>query len=151
MKSGSLVTLTVLIPNLILLFIPPTELPQTAAGSKTFFGLLIQILERIGQVGVFLIPFFYQIELQGKIGVLALALVALAVYYAGWLRYIIHGRAFKLLFSPLFGIPLPMAVSPVAYFGAWSVLFDSLPLAAATAILAVGHIGVSNKERQRSS
>ncbi|MGA3246563.1 MAG: hypothetical protein ABSE41_18240 [Bacteroidota bacterium] len=151
MNSGCLVTLAVLLPNLAFLFFPPTKIPETTAGSRTFSGTPIQIMERIGQAGVFIIPFFYKIELQGKIGLFAVAPITLTIYYAGWWRYVRHGRAYKLLFSPLFGIPLPMAISPVVYFGAWSFLFNSWPLATATLILAIGHISVSNKERKRSS
>jgi hypothetical protein len=150
LNSGSLVSLAVLLPNLFIVLFPPTGIPETTAPSRTFSGTLMQIMERIGQAGVFLIPFFYHIDLRVRIGPLGLALIPLVIYYGGWMRYIIQGRAYSLLFTPLFGFPLPMAVAPVAHFAVWSVLFNSWPLAAATSVLAIGHINVSNKERQRS-
>ena len=107
-------------------------------------------MERIGQAGAFVIPCFYPINFGHNTGLLAAALAALAIYYAGWLRYGFQGREYKLLFSPLLGIPLPMAVCPVFYFAVWSALFSSWPLALATAVLAIGHISVSNRERMKT-
>jgi hypothetical protein len=43
-------------------------------------------------------------------------LLALAFYYTGWVRYFTRGRTPALLYKPLLGIPLPLAVSPVDYF-----------------------------------
>jgi len=150
MKSGSLITLAVLLPNLLFLIAPPLSVPQTPAGSRARAGILIQAMERIGQVGAFVIPFFCEIDLKGSIVLLIGALAALVIYYAGWCRYMWKDREYRLLFSPLLGIPLPMAVCPVTYFALWSVLLNSWLLAAATLILGIGHINVSIGERLRS-
>jgi hypothetical protein len=41
------------------------------------------------------------------------------------------------------GAPLPMAISPIVYFLAASVLFGWWYLALATAVLAIGHLWIS--------
>lgn len=74
---------------------------------------------------------------------------ALALYYAGWVRYVLRGRTHALLFAPLCGIPLVLSVAPVVYFGAAALLLRSRPLAVAPALLAAGHLGVSAWEHRR--
>jgi hypothetical protein len=54
-----------------------------------------------------------------------------------------------LLYAPLMGLPLPMAVSPIAYFLAASVFLNSGFLGAFAVVLAIGHIYVSQVELQR--
>jgi ABC-type glycerol-3-phosphate transport system permease component len=101
--------------------------------------------------GVFAIPCFYRIQIESTIASVSLVVMALALggYYLGWLRYVLRGRHFALLFSPMWGIPLPMAVLPVIYFGAASGLLRSWPLAVATVVFAIGHLAVSSLEQQR--
>lgn len=68
---------------------------------------------------------------------------ALILYYAGWIRYIILGRAEVLLYRSLLSIPLPMAVMPVIYFLAAAVLLDSVWLLLAAIALGAGHLTAS--------
>jgi hypothetical protein len=67
----------------------------------------------------------------------------LAVYYAGWVRYLLLGRGEALFYRPLLGIPLPMAVMPVVYFLAAALLLGSAWLLLAACILGGGHITVT--------
>jgi hypothetical protein len=76
-------------------------------------------------------------------------LLALAFYYTGWARYFTRGRTPVLLFKPLFGVPLPLAVSPVVYFLAASVPLRSLPLAASAVVFGVAHVAISLSEYVR--
>lgn len=144
---GWLIPLLILLPNALLLRFPPTEKPRGASGVNRW----LEALERLGQVGVFVIPCFYRIRIQGTIAVMSLSIMALALdcYYRGWLRYMQQGRRYALLFAPLWGIPLPMAVMPVIYLGAAAVLLRSWPLAAATVVFAAGHLAVSAHEQRR--
>ena len=144
---GWLIPLLVLLPNVLMVRFPPTERPGDASGVNRW----LQALERLGQAGVFVIPCFYRIRIQDTMAVVSLAALALALvaYYLGWLRYMRQGRRYALLFAPLWGIPLPMAVMPVIYFGAAAVLVRSWPLAAATGVFAIGHLAVSEHERRR--
>jgi hypothetical protein len=105
----------------------------------------MEVLEWVGRIATLVIPFFYRIEVQNTLQIVALAMMVLALllYYAGWARYFARGRGYALLFEPLLGIPLPLAVSPIVYFFAASVLLGSWYLALATLILAVGHLFIS--------
>lgn len=72
--------------------------------------------------------------------------LALLLYYAVWTRYFARGRTCALLFELFLGVPLPLAISPIVYFFAASVLFGSWYLALATVILTVGHLWISLQE-----
>jgi hypothetical protein len=142
MPNGGLISILVLIPNLLFLVFPPRDMPRTL--SKPARSL--EIVEWIGRIGVFAIPFFCWIEITGTIDLMAVVIMigALGLYYAGWLRYMRQGRSFALLFQPLRGVPLPMAVAPVVYFYAASLVLHSWWLLSATLLLTIGHLYVSN-------
>ena len=73
----------------------------------------------------------------------------LGFYYAGWVRFFVRRRQHALLFVPMLGMPIPMAVSPVLYFLLSSVVLGSVWQALAAVVLGVGHITVSMRELQR--
>ena len=152
MYLGWLVSVLVLVPNLIFFkFLPAKSSPKPQTGSKSSIMKLMEYLERIGQVGVFAIPFIYQTSIQTvpqKIS-LSVMIVFLLIYYMAWLRFFLKGRQYGLLYSPLKGLPLPMVVSPIAYFLAASVFLSSWFLGAFAIILAIGHIYISHEESQR--
>ena len=94
---------------------------------------------------------FYQIPALRGASLDALVFMALALgfYYAGWARYALKGHRFSLLFAPMLGVPLPMAISPVIYFLAAAVFLRSWPLGIAALLLGVGHVFVSLGEWER--
>ena len=142
---GGVIALAVLLPNVLAVFLPPTirlvSDPQPSGKRMR----IMTVVERIGQVGSFVIPFFYRLRLAGAKDAVALAFMigTLILYYVGWVRYIVLGRAEVLFYRPLFGIPLPMAVMPVIYFLAASVLLDSVWLLLASVALGAGHLTIS--------
>jgi hypothetical protein len=144
---GWLIPLLVLLPNILLMRFPPNEKPADVSGVNRW----LEVLERLGQAGVFVIPCFYRLRIQGAIAAVSMIVMALALvcYYIGWLRYLQQGQRYALLFTPLWGIPLPMAVMPVIYFGAAATLVWSWPLAVATSVFAIGHLAVSEHERRK--
>ena len=73
----------------------------------------------------------------------------LLIYYAAWLRFFLKDRQYELLYSPLRGLPLPMVVSPIAYFLAASVFLSSWFLGAFAVVLAIGHTYISQVESER--
>lgn len=142
---GGIITIVVLLPNLLVVFFPPTiKLADEPQPNDTRLQILT-VIERIGQVGCWVIPFFYQLTLASVIDAVSLAIMigALALYYTGWIRYLVLGRAEELLYSSLLGIPIPMAVMPVIYFLSASVLLGSIWLMLAAVMLGVGHISVT--------
>jgi hypothetical protein len=155
MPLGGLVTLLILLPNLLVVFFPVAAMPHppvARAGSKSKLTRAMEIVERVGQVSAFVVPFFYPLKVQGRLETAGLAgmILALFFYYLNWARYALHGRTFRLLYQPCLGIPIPLAISPVIYFLAASLLFHSWILLAAAALLGIGHIYVSSLEWQRA-
>jgi hypothetical protein len=152
MHNGLIFSLVVLLPNLFMVLLPPRNIPPEITGQQSKYIKIIGFLERAGQVGCFSIPFFYSIHtetLANRI-VLGFAGAALLFYYTGWLRYVFLGRQYRILYSPLAKIPLPMAISPIIVFFLASLNLNALPLSIAALVLAVGHIPVSWYEWKRS-
>jgi len=103
---GGIITIVVLLPNLLAVFFPPTtKLADEPQPNDTRLQILT-VIERIGQVGCWVIPFFYQLTLASVIDAVSLAIMigALALYYTGWIRYLVLGCAEELLYSSLLGI-----------------------------------------------
>lgn len=150
MPLGGLITLAVLLPNLLILLFPPREVPPQSAQQDNRYRVM-KIVERLGQAGTFLIPFFYPLPPLRESSVDALAVMALALlfYYSGWVRYLSKGHRFVLLYAPFLTVPLPMAVAPIIYFAAAAVFLGSWPLAGAALVLAVGHIYISDQAWKR--
>jgi hypothetical protein len=146
---GWLIPLLVLLPNALLMRFPPREKPADVST----VSLPPRLLERLGQVGVLVIPCFYRLRFSGAVSVGSLVAMALALvgYYLGWLRYARGGQQYALLFEPMWGIPLPMAVLPVVYFVAASALLRSWYLALATIVFGVGHLVVSENELRKTT
>jgi len=140
--NGGLISILALIPTLLFSVFPPRNIPREL--SQPARGL--EIVEWIGRFGAFAIPFFCWIEITGTLEAIAAGIMigALGLYYAGWLRYLRQGRSFALLFQPLLHIPMPMAVAPIVYFYAASIVLHAWPLLLATVLLTIGHLHVSN-------
>jgi hypothetical protein len=142
---GGIITLMVLLPNLLAVFFPPTvKLIDDQQQNDTLLQIMT-VVERIGQAGSFVIPFFYRLSLDSVMDAVALTIMicTLALYYATWIRYLVLGREEALFNRSLLGIPLPMAVMPVIYFLSASVLLGSVWLMLAAVMLGVGHISVT--------
>ena len=131
------------IPNLIFLFIPPKSVPAVKPGERG--EKLLAVLERVGQIGMLVLPLFWKVQTEGALQVAAIIVMAGSAlfYYAGWLRYYIRGGEYAWLFAPMLKIPVPMAVSPALYFLALSAAERSPVLGAAAVIFAAGHIPLS--------
>ena len=152
MLLGWAVTLLILAPNALLLRWPPREVPPPEKGVRRFAQVVLQAIERLGQLGCLGLPLFYRIHSPDPAARVALAIMAaaLAVYYVCWARYLLHGRRYAVLFAPLWSLQLPMALSAIVYFLAASIVLNSVWLLPATAVLAAGHIPVSLMAYRRS-
>jgi hypothetical protein len=143
-----LITAAVLLPNLLFLILPPTNAEKYG---KSADSLLFTVIERVGQVGSFVLPLFLPLTFSG--GLVSIAWIvmglALAFYYAGWARFFLRGRDYALLFKPMMGIPVPMAISPVLYVLLTSVVLGSVYQAIAAVVLGVGHITITAREYHR--
>ncbi len=138
--TGLLITGIILLPNLLMILLPPKDAPEQVTGA----GALMTVLERVGQAACFLLPVFSKgyINVAGINVWFVLATICIAAYYGLWLRYAIR-RDFRLLFAPVLRMPIPMAVFPVLAFAFIAVWIESAWLGAATLVLAVGHFANS--------
>lgn len=148
------IVIAIFLPNILFLFFPPKNIPPELPAEKP--GIFFEMMEKLGQAGITVIPFFYELNtsLTNPIFWIAISgmLLFLAGYYIGWIYFFIKGRGFKWLFFPLPAlpfIPLPLAVYPIMFFLFASLLLKSVPLAAAALILAAGHIPISLNESKR--
>jgi len=145
MSLGWLVSVLVLLPNLLWMLFPPRGAPPAESTPKTRLARLMEGLEWAGRLGCFIIPFFCRVEMQSdwQWGALVTMGLALSLYYAGWTRYFMRGRSYRLLFEPLLAVPLPLATGPVIYFLAAAMLLGSWPLGMAAVALSAGHLYVT--------
>lgn len=130
----------ILLPNLLFIVFPPSNIPTQS--QKSGLWVLVTILEWIGRLAVFTLPLFWELKIdtRGKGIILIFMTLCILFYYTGWIKYMIGGREFKLLFEPLFFIPVPMAVFPVLYLILAGILLYSWPVSLAAIIFGVFHI-----------
>ncbi|MCL6603649.1 MAG: hypothetical protein K6T94_12295 [Paenibacillus sp.] len=134
-----IIPIAVLLPNLFFFGTPPRNSPTTMDTKENMF---FKIAEGIGRLGVFVLPIFSTIHKDKPYEVLAIIgmFVFLLLYYVGWIRYFRKERDYKLLFSPMIGISVPLAISPVLYFISASIVLHSYLFLLSSLILAIGHI-----------
>jgi len=142
-KNGFLLPLIIFVPNLFVLFFPPKDLPSFLE-ERSILKVLTGF-ERLGQASVLIIPFFYSMKIETSLQLVGIAvlLISAVFYYLGWLRYLLGGRHYKLLFQPMLGVLIPMAISPVIYFFASAIVLGSWPLFIGTISFAIGHLFLS--------
>jgi hypothetical protein len=151
MKNSALIPLLIFLPNIILIFAAPTSESIPEKVTKNFIYRLVEIIEWIARIAVLIIPFYCKIYLQTKVEFLGLGAMILAMlfYYLGWLRYLVKGRDYSLLYTNHLGIPLPMATGPIIYFLLSSIILHSSVMAIASIIFGITHFYISAIERNR--
>ncbi len=139
--TGLIIVLVILAPNLFMMILPPRNVPKNMKSA----GAVLTIVERLGQIGCFVLPVISRdaFNARGFDAWLALMALCIAAYWALWIRYAVKGREFRLLFAPLWLIPVPMAVFPVLAFASAALWARSPWLGIASATLAIGHIASS--------
>jgi hypothetical protein len=139
-KSGALIPLLVMLPNVLWMFAPKTN-PGTSPSEP----LLLTILENVGRFATLILPFFFSLDLHKRFSTLVMVGMGLAltVYYGCWIRYFAGGRAAALLGAPFLGIPLPMAVAPITFLVLSSYLMSSWWMLGASVLFGVAHIWIS--------
>lgn len=140
LKSGALIPLLVMLPNIVWMI-----LPKPAAVQQTAEPLALTIVENIGRIAILVVPFFYALDWKKPLSVPVLIAMglALALYYAAWIRYFSGGMTAELFRAPLLGIPLPLALAPVAFLLLSSYLMGSWIMFGSALLFGVAHIWVS--------
>ncbi len=139
-KSGALIPLLIMLPNVVWMLSPKTN--ASAPPSEPLF---LTILENVGRFATLILPFFFSLDMHRKLSLpVAIGMgLALAVYYACWIRYFAGGRVSTLLGAPFLGIPIPMAIAPIAFFILSSYLMSSWWMFGASLLFGVAHIWIS--------
>lgn len=142
---GGIIAVVILLPNLLVVLFPPKLKLANVSARVDGLSQVMNIFERVGQIGSFTIPFFYQLKCSTILDTTMLIIMssALILYYAGWIRYFVKGRNEGLFYKSMLGIPLPMAIMPIIYFISASVLLSSGWLLISAILLGAGHITVS--------
>lgn len=139
---GTLTALLILAPSMALAFLPPR--PDGALSYPV--GIVPAVLERVGQIGCLALAVVDGPHTPTTAATWSLAAttgILVAAYLGLWARYLVRGRRAELLFDSVGGIPIPLAVLPVAAFAALSVWAGSWWLGLAVCCLAAGHLRVS--------
>lgn len=64
-----------------------------------------------------------------------------AIYYSFWIRYVIKGRDFLLLFEPFGILPIPMAIFPVTALAIAALWSKSILISIIMVLIfAIGHL-----------
>jgi len=144
-----LIPFMILLPNLAFARLQPRSLPGPHESKE---NPILVGAERVGQLGAFVLPLFYTIHIETAFEKFSFAgmVLFLALYYLGWMRYFSGDREYKLLFKPMLGVPVPMAIGPVMYFLLASIVLHAPFLLICSAVFALGHIPISLNTYQRT-
>ena len=139
-KSGALIPVLLMIPNVMWMLSPKVD-----AGEQVPDPLFLAIVENAGRAAVFILPFFYSLDLNKKHSKLVMIGMGLAltIYYATWIRYFVGGGLAELLSAPFLGIPLPMAAAPIVFLILSSYLMGSWLMFGASILFGSAHVWVS--------
>lgn len=140
---GTIIAVLTMLPSFtFFIFFPPVNKPS---GTQAHEPLPLTILERLGQAACLILLIISRswFDTRSFDIWLALCIACLLVYYGLWIRYLINGRNYVLLYKPLQFIPVPMAVFPVAVFAFAAVWGQSIWLGIAAVLFGSGHIPIS--------
>ena len=145
MHSGWVVSALLLLPNLLWLALPGRQSASSQVGGPPPWVVGLQPVEMALRAAVFALPFFLTVDFAQPHASVALvvASVALCFYYGAWCRYFANGREIYFLFNSWLGVPMPLAIAPVVYLAAASVLTRSVLLGIVTCAFGIVHILVS--------
>src|SRR3972149_1516675 len=139
-KSGALVPVLLMLPNLVWMLFP-----KASPNEPVSVPPALSITENVSRIAVLVIPLFYTLGLSKRLSPVGLSITGFAViiYYAAWIRYFMGGQTAELFRVSLIGIPLPMAVAPTVFLVFSSYLLGSWPMLAASICFGTAHIWLS--------
>jgi len=145
LPSGWVVPIPIALPNVIWALLSARSASAPSVSPVEPGPRSLALVESIGRVAVFVLPFFLELHVQTGFdrALVAVGSFALLVYYAGWARYFMHGRSPSLLFAKLSVLPVPLAISPVVYFLAFAGLARSPLMAFVVVVFGAAHVFLS--------
>ena len=141
---GLALSLVIFVPSLLLLRFPPRPGLPTGVVPRA-----LEMLERAGQALCVTVPAI-TVGSSVRWWWLVPVVVFVAAYWILWGRFFVTGRPLSSLFGPVWGVPVPMALLPVAAFLAGAVWLANPWVALSAAVLAAGHIPSSLIMRRRT-
>lgn len=139
--TGLLFLCCLFVPNILYGMHPPTD------GLKIRENRVLLVFERVGQaLSTVLVLIFDDLNIHGVRPWtiwLGAAFLLMALYLLCWGRYFRGGHVSGDFYRPFLGIPLPLAVLPVAALFLLSVYGKVIWLGIAAVILGIGHIGIT--------
>ncbi|WP_019156031.1 hypothetical protein [Robertmurraya massiliosenegalensis] len=135
---GLTIVMCILAPNILYSIYPPYNIPAGMKDKESIFT----IFERLGQFGcIFLLIVLKDSIDDNAIDIyFILMTICIVFYYFLWIRYFVQGRSLSSLFKPLGMIPIPMAFFPVLAYAFAALWLQSIWLAVAVILLAIGHL-----------
>lgn len=135
--TGFIFAIAIFAPNLLMIVFPPLNVPAELKNA----GIAFTVLERIGQISCLVLLAICKRNFDNRSFDIWFILsgICIVAYYGLWIRYVVAGRDFALLFK-FYAVPILMAVIPILAFAFIAIWGKSLWLGSATAIFAVGHI-----------
>ena len=141
---GLLFTLLAVLPSMLMLFFPATDSSKPGQENAS-----LMLIERIGQIALTILPSLTYAP--SPVNALLYAALAIALINAGlWARFYLKGRAYTLLYAPLWILPVPMAILPTACFFLFGLWAQSVLVCVCALFFAIGHIPLSLQKAKRS-
>ena len=93
-RSGAVIPVLLMLPNVGWMLLPAQDV-----GNQGPAPLALSIAENLGRAAVMGLPFFYSLDLKKKYSQVVIAGMglALAIYYAAWIRYFAGGMTAELM------------------------------------------------------
>ncbi len=140
-KSGALVPVVLMLPNVVwMVLFDMQAVPSVSVPTA------LSIAENASRVAVLALPFFYALDVKKPYSPLAIAGMAsaLTLYYVAWARFFLGGGSTELFSAPLWGIPGPLALAPVALLICSSYLMSSWWMFGASLFFGALHVWSSS-------
>jgi hypothetical protein len=139
-KSGVIIPVLLMLPNVAWMFLPKSTIGITAT-----IPIALTIVENIARIATLAIPVFCALHLTKKYSAPAMAgmAVALIVYYSAWARFFHGGGSPDLLSAPLLGVPSPLAFAPIALLILSAYVLNSRVMLGASLAFGAAHIWAS--------
>lgn len=129
------------IPNILYGLHPPKD------NLKIEENKILLTFERIGQVLCTILVLIFDDFNIHKIDLwtiwLGIAFILMVLYLLCWGRYFLGDHVSRDFYRPFLGVPLPLAILPVAAVFLLSVYGKVIWLGIAAIILGIGHIGIT--------
>ena len=141
--TGLIFLCCLFIPNILYAFHQPVD------DLKIEENKVLLFLERIGQllctIVVLIFDNFNIHEIDYRTIWLGISALLMVLYLFCWRRYFMGKHEARDFYRPFWGVPLPLAVLPVAAIFFLSIYGKVIWLSVVAVILGIGHIGITEQ------